>query len=158
MIWFLALAVVAAVAVVIPELFTDDNGNKSLNIRDMFADLQSRHLLLETELNRLRIDLSAANKQLLLSREKETEFVAKIFAQRKDLDAKNQECERIVENSKTAQEKVFQMEKYIELLRRQNEKASIELKVIKDENELLRNELTAATHGKRKKIVHTAAS
>lgn len=159
MIWFLGILVLVSIAVAIPELFAD-SGSPKLNVKEMLSNLQSRYALLDSEMGKMRADLNAANKQLVYAREKETEFVAKVFEQRKELDSKAQEFIRLMESNKSLQEKVFQMEKVEEMIRRQSDKISIELKIAKDENELLRHGLEAAqaTTGKRKKLAETTAN
>jgi hypothetical protein len=139
MIWLLGIAVLVAIGIALPELFSSGDG---VNVREALQKMYERYGLLEAEAGKLRSDLVTANKQVAHTREKETEFVTKIFEQRKEIDQKTQEFTRAADNNKVLQERMFQMEKVASLMRQHHDKALIELKLLREQNDLLRANAT----------------
>ena len=111
------------------------------NIKNMYDQIFAENTGLKRELNQLRGDYDNVRKQLTDNQDKESEFITRIFEQRKEIDLKNEENKSLIEANKNLQDRVGEQEKLIEVMHKQQEKMIVEFKRVKEERADLAEEV-----------------
>jgi chromosome segregation ATPase len=125
------------------------------NLKFTCDQLRVRNAVLDRELNRIESDLVATKKQLTDMQEKESEFITRIFEQRKEVDLKNEENKSLIEANKNLQERVVDLEDRADIMRKQHDRSVFEFKKVKEELAALNEESKSAN--KRKKSAVAAS-
>jgi chromosome segregation ATPase len=157
MILIVFFGVVAAVCLVAFE-FAEDIANFKTgmgNLKSLYDAAMANNSYLERDINKVSAECNMVKKQLGDMQEKESEFITRIFEQRKEIDSKNEENRSLIEAGKNFQARVVELEKYVEIMRKQQEKSIVEFKKIKEERAALEEELKEAN--KRKKTAVMAS-
>ena len=158
MILFVFFAVALAIALTAFEFAEDIADFKTqaiTNLRRLCDELTVKNSGLERELNKIESEYNNVKKQLSDMQDKESEFITRIFEQRKEVDVKNDENKSLIDANKNLQNRLLELEKHNDIMRKQHDKAIIEFKKIKEERAALEEELKGA--GKRKKTADAAA-
>jgi len=158
MILFVFFAVALAIALTAFEFAEEIVEFKSqaiTSLRRLRDELAFKNASLERELNKMETDYNSVKKQLSDMQDKESEFITRIFEQRKEVDSKNEENKSLIDANQNLQDRLFELEKHGDIMRKQHDKAILEFKKIKEERNALEAELKGAA--KRKKTAAVAA-
>ena len=154
MILFVFVLVAAAIVLVVFEFaeeITDFKAKSISNLKSLYDEMRFKNSTLERDLNRLTSDYNIAKKQLAEMQDKESEFITRIFEQRKEVDLKDEENKSLIEANQNLQGRVVELEARADIMRKQHDRAVFEFKKVKAELAALSEEAKMAN--KRKKTV-----